>query len=77
MKFHGLKKAAAHWSSFWGLLAVYFVTLVLEPDIAATIAVPVVAALVAQGGISQQMNVQADKNKAEHYVPEMDKAGKE
>lgn len=77
MKFQPLKKASAHYSSFWGLLSVYFATLLLEPDIAATIAVPVVAALLTLSGVSQFMNVQTDKNKAEHYIPDMDKAGKE
>jgi hypothetical protein len=77
MKLQPLTKAASHYSSYWGILAVYFVTLFSQPTIAATIAAPVVAALLLLSGVSQAANVQATKNKAEHYVPEMDKAGKE
>lgn len=77
MKFQPLTKAAAHYSSYWGILAVYFVTLILQPTIAATIAAPVIAGLLLLSGVSQAANVKAAKDKAEHYVPELDKAGKE
>jgi len=77
MKFQPLTKAAAHYSSFWGILAVYFVTLFQEPTIAATIAAPVIAGILLLSSVSQAANVKAAKDKAEHYVPELDKAGRE
>lgn len=74
MKFKPLTKASAHYSSFWGILAVYFATLILQPTIAATIAAPVIAGLLLLSGVSQAANVKAAKDKAEHYVPELDNA---
>lgn len=76
MKFQGLKKAAAFWAAYWGLLAVYFVTLAADEVGARTIAVPVVAALVSLSGISQGWNVAESVNVSKNYKPELDKGEK-
>ena len=76
MKFQGLKKAAAFWAAYWGLLAVYFVTLYVDEVGARTIAVPVVAALVSLSGISQGWNVADNTQRSKNYQPDLDKAGK-
>jgi len=77
MKFHGLKKAAAYWSSYWALLAVYFVTLFVDKETAKTIAVPVVAAIVTLSGVSQGWNVAQGVNVSKNYNAELAKEGKE
>jgi len=77
MKFQGLKKAAAFWAAYWGLLAVYFVTLAVDSMGARTIAVPVVAALVSLSGISQGWNVAQGVNVSKNYKAELAEAGKE
>ena len=76
MKFQGLKKAAAYWSSYWGVMAVYFVTLFVDKETARGIAVPVVAALVTLSGVSQGWNVAESVNVSKNYKPELDKGEK-
>lgn len=71
MKFQGLKKAAAFWAAYWGLLAVYFVTLAADSIGARNIAVPVVAALVSLSGISQGWNVAESVNVSKNYKAEL------
>jgi len=77
MKFQGLKKAAAFWAAYWGILAVYFITLYVDSAGARTIAVPVVAALVSLSGISQGWNVAQGVNVSKNYKAELAEAGKE
>lgn len=77
MKFHGLKKAAAFWAAYWGLLAVYGATLLIDKEGARGIAVAVVAALVALSGVSQGWNVADNLQRSKNYHDELDKAGKE
>lgn len=72
-KFQPLKKASAFWAAYWGLLSVYFITLFLSPDIADSIAVPVVAALVTLSGISQGWNVAESTQRSKYYIPELNK----
>ena len=76
-QFQGLKKAAAFWASYWGLLAIYFATLLADAEGARSIAVPVVAALVTLSGVSQGWNVADNAQRSRNYRAELDKAGKE
>lgn len=73
LNFQPLKKAAAHWSTYWGLLAIYFVTLLFDQEGARALAVPVVAGIVGLSGISQGLNVADNAQRARHYIPELDK----
>ena len=78
MKFHGLKKAAAFWAAYWGILAVYGATLLADAEGARGIATAVVAALVALSGVSQGWNVADNLQRSKNYRDELaDKAGKE
>jgi len=77
MKFHGLKKAAAFWAAYWGILAVYGATLILDEIGARSISVAVVAALVSLSGISQGWNVADNVQRSRNYKAELDKEGKE
>lgn len=76
MKFRGLKKASAYWAAFWGILAVYGATLIMDPQGARSIAVGVVAALVTLSGVSQGWNVADNLQRSKYYHPEMDKEEK-
>ena len=76
MKFHGLKKAAAFWAAYWGILAVYGATLILDEIGARSISVAVVAALVSLSGISQGWNVADNVQRSRNYRGELDKADK-
>jgi len=75
MKFQGLKKAAAFWAAYWGILAVYGATLLLDEIGARSISVAVVAALVSLSGISQGWNVADNLQRSKNYKSEL--AGKE
>ena len=76
MKSQGLKKAAAFWAAYWGILAVYGATLAVDADGARSIAVAVVAALVTLSGVSQGWNVAQGVQVSKHYRAELDKGDK-
>ncbi len=71
MKFNGLKKAAAFWAAYWGILGVYAGTLIVDSMGARNIAVPVVAALVTLSGVSQGWNVADNLQRSKNYKPEL------
>lgn len=73
MKFKGLKKAAAFWASYWGILFMYLISILFNPEAAKAIAVPIVAALVTLSGVAQGWNVADNYQKSKYYNADLDK----
>ena len=76
MKFQGLKKAAAFWAAYWGILVVYAGTLILDHEGARSISVAVVAALVTLSGVSQGWNVADNLQRSKNYKADLDQGAK-
>lgn|GEM_PF-2445508 len=76
MKFNPLTKAATYWSSLASVLAVYFVTIVIDQDGAQAISKAIVAAIITLSGISQGLNVANNVQRSALYRPELDKEKK-
>jgi len=76
VKFNPLTKAATYWSSLASVLAVYFVTIVIDQDGAQAISKAIVAAIITLSGISQGLNVANNVQRSALYRPELDKEKK-
>lgn len=66
------KKATAFWMSFLALLAIYFITLFVNPDVLKTIAGAIVGGIVVAGIGYQGANVADNGVKGKFYRPELD-----
>lgn len=69
----GLKKATAFFYAYWGILCVYLVSLLFNPEAVQELGVTVVAALVGLSGVSQGANVMDNYQKSKYYRSELDK----
>jgi hypothetical protein len=71
-----VKKKSAFVMVLLSLLAMYFLTLVLEPDAAAAIGPSVVMGLVGAGGFSMGSNVADNWQRSKYYRSELDEKGR-
>ena len=70
------KKSTAFWLSFLALLAIYFITLLQNPDVLKTIASGIIWAIVAAGGLFQGANVADNGVKGKFFRAELHDGGK-
>lgn len=66
------KKSTAFWASFFAILAVYFITLWVSPETAATLGSGVVVSLALAGGFYSAANVADNGVKGAFYKAELD-----
>ena len=76
MAIKGLKKKTIFWATYWAILGIYLITLIISPETARAMVVAVVTAMTGLSGIGQTMNVADNYQRSKYYHPELNQEGK-